>query len=79
MVVVDNLLNILMRFAPLKERPAGTKLRKVSGAINAMLDSHTGMRLAATAEVPVRPVFPARIEAHLDHVGFESEVEFMAP
>lgn len=77
MAVLDDALSILMRCAPSVERPDGTRLRKLRGAINGMLDTLKSVGLAPTAEVPARPVFPARITAHLDRVGFESEGEFM--
>ena len=75
--ILDDALSILIRCAPPEERPDGTRLRNLRGAINGMLDSLKSIGLAPTREVPARPVFSSRIKAYLERVGFESEGEFM--
>ena len=75
--VLDDALSILMRCTPVAQRPDGTRLRRLRGAINEMLKTLKGIGISATTEVPARPVFPDRIREHLDRVGFESEGEFM--
>lgn len=77
LAVLDDALSILMRCAPSEDRPDGTRMRNLRGAINDMLDTLKSIGLAPTTEVPARPVFPPRIRAHLDRVGFESEGEFI--
>ncbi len=77
LAVLDDALSILLRCVPSKERPDGTRLRRLRGAINEMLKSLKKVGLSATKEVPARPIFPDRIKEYVNRVGFESEGEFM--
>lgn len=77
LAVLDDTLSILMRCVPAEERPEGTRMRKLRGAINDMLDTLEGIGLAPGAEVPARPHFPDRIAKHMQESGFESEGGFI--
>ncbi len=77
LAVLDDALSILKRGTPSEERPDGTRLRRLRGAINDMLNTLKPIGLAETGEVPAQPVFPDRITDHLNRVGFESEGEFI--
>lgn len=75
--VLDDALSIFLRYVPIKQRPEGTRLRRLRGAINELAKSLKKVGVSATNEVPAQPIFSDCIKEHVSRVGFEPEGEFM--